>query len=234
MNHSESSFLGPRTAARVVRDVQELLKTPEAGVRLVVDEATGLPANLRELTVRVWYDDMWMLVVMMDEWIVTTFLVAIHDPIYIDHHLTRALLGRSRRTERHSVRRKIVSPALHIFLRLSLDPTSRPFSHQSVPSQYWWIDGSDLRQYIETRLETLPYVENVSRGDSLFVVATLSRFGVEWRCGEIVYGKLRWIFQTSSASCRCSRAAHDTIGCRSESVGLAEWSGSRQEYDGNE
>jgi hypothetical protein len=48
----EPYYLAPRTAARVVRDVQELLRNPEAGVRLIVDEATGLPANLRELTVR--------------------------------------------------------------------------------------------------------------------------------------------------------------------------------------
>jgi hypothetical protein len=55
MSTSNDVYFAPRTAARVVRDVQELLKHPEEGVRLMVDEATGLPANLRELTVRFYY-----------------------------------------------------------------------------------------------------------------------------------------------------------------------------------
>ena len=51
MSYRETSYLAPRTAARVAREVQDLLKTPETGVLLQVDEATGLPANLQELTV---------------------------------------------------------------------------------------------------------------------------------------------------------------------------------------
>jgi hypothetical protein len=39
-------------AARLAREVRDLLVSPENGVRLVVDEATGLPSTLQELTVR--------------------------------------------------------------------------------------------------------------------------------------------------------------------------------------
>jgi hypothetical protein len=49
---SSSGSLAPRTTARLARDVRDLLVAPENGVRLVVDPATGLPSNLRELTVR--------------------------------------------------------------------------------------------------------------------------------------------------------------------------------------
>lgn len=48
------SYMAPRTAARIAREVQELLKSPETGVRLIVDEATGMPASLQEITVRVF------------------------------------------------------------------------------------------------------------------------------------------------------------------------------------
>lgn len=54
MSYHDTShpYIAPRTAARLAREVQELLKLPEEGVKLIVDEATGLPPNLQELTVR--------------------------------------------------------------------------------------------------------------------------------------------------------------------------------------
>jgi hypothetical protein len=52
MSFSDRSNMAPRTAARLAREVRDLLVSPESGVCLVVDEATGLPANLKELTVR--------------------------------------------------------------------------------------------------------------------------------------------------------------------------------------
>jgi hypothetical protein len=45
--------LAPQTTARIAREVRELIVSPESGVYLVVDEATGLPHSLHELTVRV-------------------------------------------------------------------------------------------------------------------------------------------------------------------------------------
>lgn len=52
MSFHDSCSLAPRTAARLAREVRDLLVSPENGVRLVVDEATGLPSNLQELAVR--------------------------------------------------------------------------------------------------------------------------------------------------------------------------------------
>ena len=43
--------LPPRTLARVGREVQELIKNPPEGIRLVVDKETGMPANLGEVVV---------------------------------------------------------------------------------------------------------------------------------------------------------------------------------------
>ena len=43
--------LPPRTLARVAREVRDLIKNPPEGIRLVVDEETGLPANLGEIVV---------------------------------------------------------------------------------------------------------------------------------------------------------------------------------------
>mmetsp|Transcript_91481 Transcript_91481/g.136966 ORF Transcript_91481/g.136966 Transcript_91481/m.136966 type:complete len:268 (+) Transcript_91481:61-864(+) len=41
--------LPPRTISRVAREVRDLIKNPPEGVRLVVDNETGLPANLGEI-----------------------------------------------------------------------------------------------------------------------------------------------------------------------------------------
>ncbi|GAX22908.1 ubiquitin-conjugating enzyme E2 S [Fistulifera solaris] len=46
---STSENLPPRTLARLSREVRNLQKSPPEGVRLVVDEETGLPTNLGEL-----------------------------------------------------------------------------------------------------------------------------------------------------------------------------------------
>ena len=43
--------LPPRTLARVAREVRDLIQNPPEGVRLVVDDDTGLPANLGEVVV---------------------------------------------------------------------------------------------------------------------------------------------------------------------------------------
>jgi hypothetical protein len=43
--------LPPRTLARVSREVRDLIKSPQEGIRLVVDEDTGLPSNLGEVVV---------------------------------------------------------------------------------------------------------------------------------------------------------------------------------------
>jgi hypothetical protein len=47
-----SENLPPRTLARLAREVRDLQQNPPEGVRLLVDEETGLPANLSELVVR--------------------------------------------------------------------------------------------------------------------------------------------------------------------------------------
>jgi hypothetical protein len=47
--------LPPRTLARVARDVRDLVKSPPEGVRLVVDEETGMPGSLAEIVVRYFY-----------------------------------------------------------------------------------------------------------------------------------------------------------------------------------
>jgi hypothetical protein len=44
--------LAPQTTARIAREVRDLIVSPESGVHLIVDEATGLPHSLQELTVR--------------------------------------------------------------------------------------------------------------------------------------------------------------------------------------
>ena len=54
---SSNVRLAPQTTARIAREVRELIVTPESGVYLVVDEATGLPHSLQELTVRLWLLD---------------------------------------------------------------------------------------------------------------------------------------------------------------------------------
>jgi hypothetical protein len=43
--------LPPRTLSRVTKEVRELIKTPPEGVRLVVDNETGLPSSLGEIVV---------------------------------------------------------------------------------------------------------------------------------------------------------------------------------------
>lgn len=47
-----SENLPPRTLARVARDVRDLVKNPPEGVRLVLDEDTGMPGSLSEILVR--------------------------------------------------------------------------------------------------------------------------------------------------------------------------------------
>ena len=44
--------LPPRTIARVAREVRDLVKNAPEGVRLVVDNETGMPSNLGEVVVR--------------------------------------------------------------------------------------------------------------------------------------------------------------------------------------
>jgi len=44
-----SENLPPRTLARVARDVRDLVKGPPEGVRLVLDEDTGMPGSLSEI-----------------------------------------------------------------------------------------------------------------------------------------------------------------------------------------
>eukprot|EP00934_Nitzschia_sp_Nitz4_P005067 Nitzschia sp. Nitz4//scaffold86_size83305//75504//76400//NITZ4_005274-RA/size83305-snap-gene-0.173-mRNA-1//-1//CDS//3329559286//5057//frame0 len=41
--------LPPRTLSRVAREVRDLIKTPPEGIRLVVDEETGMPSNLGDI-----------------------------------------------------------------------------------------------------------------------------------------------------------------------------------------
>jgi hypothetical protein len=43
--------LPPRTLSRVTREVRELIKNPPEGIRLVVDNETGLPSSLGEIVV---------------------------------------------------------------------------------------------------------------------------------------------------------------------------------------
>lgn len=43
--------LPPRTLSRVAREVRDLIKSPPEGIRLVVDDETGLPSNLGEIVV---------------------------------------------------------------------------------------------------------------------------------------------------------------------------------------
>jgi hypothetical protein len=49
--------LPPRTLARVAREVRDLIKNPPEGIRLVVDEETGLPANLGEVVVSLRFSE---------------------------------------------------------------------------------------------------------------------------------------------------------------------------------
>ena len=49
--HDPYVRLTPQTASRLAREVRDLIVTPESGVHLVIDEATGLPTSLHELTV---------------------------------------------------------------------------------------------------------------------------------------------------------------------------------------
>ena len=48
--------LPPRTLARVARDVRDLVKSPPEGVRLVLDEETGMPDSLSEILVSIRQD----------------------------------------------------------------------------------------------------------------------------------------------------------------------------------
>jgi len=50
-NLGSSENLPPRTLARLAREVRDLHKIPPEGVRLVLDDDTGLPSNLGELMV---------------------------------------------------------------------------------------------------------------------------------------------------------------------------------------
>lgn len=43
--------LPPRTLSRVAKEVRDLIKNPPEGIRLVVDNETGLPVNLGEIVV---------------------------------------------------------------------------------------------------------------------------------------------------------------------------------------
>jgi hypothetical protein len=58
---SSSENLPPRTLARLAREVRDLHQTPPEGVRMLVDNDTGLPANLGEIMVSVrgwwWFVD---------------------------------------------------------------------------------------------------------------------------------------------------------------------------------
>jgi hypothetical protein len=47
--------LPPRTLARVGREVRDLIKNPPEGIRLVVDDETGMPASLGEVVVSLWH-----------------------------------------------------------------------------------------------------------------------------------------------------------------------------------
>ena len=44
--------LPPRTLARAGREVRDLIKNPPEGIKLVVDNDTGMPSNLGEIVVR--------------------------------------------------------------------------------------------------------------------------------------------------------------------------------------
>ncbi|EJK60816.1 hypothetical protein THAOC_18773 [Thalassiosira oceanica] len=49
--HRAAENLPPRTLARVARDVRDLVRSPPEGVRLVLDEETGMPGSLSEILV---------------------------------------------------------------------------------------------------------------------------------------------------------------------------------------
>ncbi len=51
---SSSENLPPKALSRVAREVRDLIKKPEEGVKLVVDSETGTPSSLAELTVRTY------------------------------------------------------------------------------------------------------------------------------------------------------------------------------------
>ena len=55
--------LPPRTLARVARDVRDLVKNPPEGVRLVVDEESGMPGSLAEIVVRYIYYIYYIIIV---------------------------------------------------------------------------------------------------------------------------------------------------------------------------
>ena len=52
---SSSENLPPKALSRVAREVRDLIKKPEEGVKLVVDSETGTPSSLAELTVRTFH-----------------------------------------------------------------------------------------------------------------------------------------------------------------------------------
>ena len=51
--NGSSENLPPRTLTRLAREVRDLHKNPPEGLRLVVDDESGVPTNLSELMVRV-------------------------------------------------------------------------------------------------------------------------------------------------------------------------------------
>jgi len=52
---SSSENLPPRTLSRVAREIRDLHKNPPEGVRLVMEEASGMPSSLGEIVVRELY-----------------------------------------------------------------------------------------------------------------------------------------------------------------------------------
>ena len=54
--NGSSENLPPRTLTRLAREVRDLHKNPPEGLRLVVDDESGVPTNLSELMVRLVRD----------------------------------------------------------------------------------------------------------------------------------------------------------------------------------
>jgi hypothetical protein len=55
--NGSSENLPPRTLTRLAREVRDLHKNPPEGLRLVVDDESGVPTNLSELMVRLVHGD---------------------------------------------------------------------------------------------------------------------------------------------------------------------------------
>lgn len=62
--------LPPRTLSRVSREVRDLIKSPPEGIRLVVDNDTGLPANLGEIVVSVVDSNVSMYPIQLDVFVI--------------------------------------------------------------------------------------------------------------------------------------------------------------------